>query len=71
MQVTSFLSNVRDAAKIKGPLYEQMASFRRWVGVKKSLASWIAERKEDINKIYNAMTMIDGNENLNKRALWF
>ena len=54
-QASVMLNSARNKAKIEGPLYEQIAAFRTRVGAKRSPASSIAQRKVDINKLYDAM----------------
>ena len=54
-QVSKGLADARRISKIKGPLYEQIAAFRKRIPTGRSSPKWVKERKLEINQFFDDM----------------
>ena len=55
-QVHKVLTNARTTAKVQGPLYEQIAAFRRRIPIERpSVTKKAEELKREISQIYDMM----------------
>ena len=54
-QISKTLDHARTTSEVKGPLYEQIATFMSRIPSGRSAPKWIEERKLKVNQIYDDM----------------
>ena len=54
-KISTVLNDAKKCVQEKGPLYEQIAAFRKRIPTGRSSPKWIEERKLEVNLIYDRM----------------